>query len=131
MIRNLWSDDEVEDLKTLYDEGYKSQEVADILNSKYHDNNEIRSKLSVRRKARKIGIRSKYYRKEVNGLFYCGHCNEYKTKDSFRSNKSNLKHGITSLCKSCEREYKKKERIKEKYGDIWEKFARMKEGTND
>ena len=27
--------------------------------------------------------------------------------------------------------FKKKERIKEKYGDIWDKFSKMKEETND
>ena len=126
-----WTTKEKNDLKILYDEGYRSQEIANILNEKYHNNNEVRNKLNIRRKASKMGIRSKLYRKEVNGLFYGRHCNECKTEDSFRSNKSNLKHGIASPCKSCEREYKKKERIKEKYGDIWDKFSKMKEETND
>ena len=130
-MNKTWKTEEENDLKTLYDEGYKAQEVADILNSKYHDNNEMRNKLSVRNKAHTMGIKSKFYRKEVNGLFYCGHCKEYKTKDKFRNNKSNVKHGIASTCKACESEYKKQERIRKKYVDIWEKFSKMKEETND
>ena len=59
-----------------------------------------------------MGIRSKLYRKEVNGLFYCRHCNEYKTKDSFRSNKSNLKHGIVVHVNHVRENIKRKKELK-------------------
>ena len=127
MIRTLWSEEEVEDLKRYYEEGYKSPEIVEMINEKHHQGRMVRSQQTVKIKASRLNIRSKFYRKEVNGLFYCGRCKEYKEKISFRKNKSTA-HGIASICKICETKERINRRRDERYGDIYRKFSEMKLG---
>lgn len=110
-----WSGEEENDLRVLYNDGYRTSEIAKILNEKYHCfDNITRNPKSIRAKAFRMGIKSKFYRKEVNGLYYCSHCKTYKEKCDFRSNKSN-KNKIGNLCKKCEAVYRKRYREKVKY----------------
>lgn len=127
MSNITWSIEEENKLRVLYDDGYLAKDIAEILNKEFHNGIEKRNKNNVRQKACRLGIKSKFYRKEVNGLFYCSHCKTYKEKSEFRSNAYNKKHGIGNLCFICDRVYQFNNKIKKKYGDVWNKFNSMKE----
>lgn len=114
MGKRTWSAEEENELRILYNEGYLSREIAEILNNKFHNGENRRNKVQVRQKASRLGgLVSKFYSKEVNGLYYCSHCKSYKEKHYFRSNRTS-KNGIGNLCRPCESTYRRKLRFKNK-----------------
>ena len=92
-----WNEDEVESLKLLLLDGQKVKRIVEILK---------RSEPSIRKKMRRLGLKSPLGDKEQNGLYFCSKCSKYKTKEEFGvNNNKNNKHHIRTYCLDCEKQY--------------------------
>lgn len=101
-----YCEEEIEFLKKLYNEGYTARQISNAINQKFHNGKPIRSLQSVKQKAHRVGgVKSRYYEKTKNGLYYCSHCRKYKDANEFRINRS-TKYGIHNICSFCESQYR-------------------------
>ena len=121
MRKNMWSKDDLDLLKFMYQEqGCKVSELMKAFN---------RSEPSIRKKIRELGINSALMKKERNNLYFCPMCREYKNKSEFGVNKS-TKHNIRTYCLKCEKKYLK-DLKNQKLDKLYNKPKQIQEKTKE
>lgn len=113
----MFNNEELQDLKFMIEKGFTQSQAAQVLG---------KSVLEVKACVKVHGICSPLRSKEKDGLFFCKKCSTYKTKEEFSIYKKS-KHGISSHCKACRKEYANLSRQKKCFAEIDALIERSKE----
>ena len=117
MGKSKWTEEEINDLKYMVENGFLNIEIAEVLG---------KSQTNIGYKIKELDLKSPRKFREKNGLVYCISCKEYKPKELFTiiKNKHNNSVSFSSSCKPCKRNYDN-----ERYRNKWLKEIQKKESA--
>ena len=123
MANSKWQDIEREDLKYMYENGFKIREIAEVLG---------KSESAIMQEKKYMQLKSPRKHREKDGKIFCFMCKEFKEKSDFYKNSGNIR-GYYSRCKECCKKINKEAWENRKLKKILEKekeYIKTKEEIN-